>query len=595
MGLDNRKIAIRVFALLFVFAFFVSSFSLVSAQSQDYPSYTVDNTTYDNSIAGGGAGSGGVIEGTIVDNETGGGVGGAGVGGEAHSEIISINVQADANGHFRIELPAGENHTYVLNISAPGYDNRTVTGSVKSSERKNLGQIRINYNPFDVQLAENSGSLTRGWVENRYNLAVVDNYKATRQVVTGYKDELYYGPHSFQIYYPAKLYTSKVPRSASYNATFWDGYLTTYYDTVYGSNNPLRSEVPPNSFQSFNRGSKTSYLVEAYKDSNGKPHYGWTLPGWMSVPGSLESAPAFRGFQGFHETSSWVTLPVFGGSGLFIEYYITAPTYYSYIDIFSVDTKSTPLYGTEEYTVWRTTTYDVRDSALNNWGIRQTTLTATPRNGYTGGVKLALEFDNGIDAALGKSELQFASPASTTLTLTPKPDTHGSPHSATLRAYDSNGRLVIGSPSRPAPTYNLGLTTLPKPAVVNTVIGVTESETKPDEQGQGGFIPGQKWPIGASGSLYDKATGSVIPISSWWTGNVVSTISAKYQSSTTMSGMCAAYQYDHSSWCCHADEVWTMNPMVASATSYCKDTKSTTVSANNVNTVNFSLLKSSGP
>jgi len=158
---------------------------------------------------------------------------------------------------------------------------------------------------------------------------------------------------------------------------------------------------------------------------------------------------------------------------------------------------------------------DVRDSAPDNWASKQTTVTATPRNGYTGGVRLALEFDEGITAELGKRELQFASPASTTLTLTPKPDTHGSPHSATLRAYDSNGRLVVGGARKPALARDLSLTTQPKPATENTAVNVTESETKPSESGETYYIPSSRKEIGAMGGLYDKATGGVISRSRW--------------------------------------------------------------------------------
>jgi len=149
LRLDGTACA-RALAVLFILAFLFTQLPTVSAggYQTDYVQYViVENSTF--------------IEGTIVDNETGSLVGGAGVGGEIHSDVIYVNVQADANGRFRIVLPSGEDHTYVLNITAPGYDNRMITGSIKSGERKNLGQIRINYNPFDIVLAETSGSLSR--------------------------------------------------------------------------------------------------------------------------------------------------------------------------------------------------------------------------------------------------------------------------------------------------------------------------------------------------------------------------------------------------------------------------------------------------
>ena len=60
--------------------------------------------------------------------------------------------------------PIYENHTFIFNISAPGYDNRTVTRSftVKPGKTKNLGQIPINYHPFDLAVSPASGG-SRGW------------------------------------------------------------------------------------------------------------------------------------------------------------------------------------------------------------------------------------------------------------------------------------------------------------------------------------------------------------------------------------------------------------------------------------------------
>ena len=530
-----------------------------------------------------------VLTGEVVDSETRMLIHGAEVFGQVHSEYFEFSVRADEKGRFRVVLPsdleAGE-HAFVLKGSAIGYDNRIVSGEIFKGDTKHV-RIELNYNPFDVQLAENSGSLERGWVENRYYLAVVDNYKATRQVITGYRGEAYYGLWGSQIYYP-KLYASEVPASASYKATFWDGFLTKYYDTIYGSvNNPLRREVGPNPFQDFTRGSSTWYLVNSGGTYNGKPLYIWDS--YIGGRSYIETAKGFRQFQGF-SPGSWGSLPVYEGTWHIPKYYVSAPTSYYYVTTFLADAKITPLYGTEEYTVWRTTTYDVRDSVLDKWASKQTTVTAIPLNGYKGSAKLALEFDDGIEAVLDNSELRLASPASTTLTLTPKPDTSGSLHLVAIRAYDLNGRMVVGGSSKPAPTYSLDLTTLPKPPVENTVVSVTESETKPSEVGQVVYVPSPKKEIGAFGGLYDKATGSTIV---QYGNNVVSTISSNYRGSFTKSGMlhtCSPY-YDHCSWTSYSDEVWVMDPMKASATGYNPQTRSTTVYAGGTTAVNFSLTK----
>ena len=566
-----RRIAAgAVFILFMIFSFASSPLALAGDSQSDYVRYVVEVEAPPMIPPT-------VIEGTIVDNELGTPVGGAGVGGEVHSEIIYVNVQADANGHFRVTLPGGENHTYVLNISAPGYDNRTITGSVKSGESKNLGQIPINYNPFDVKLAENSGLLTRGWVENRYSYAMTDNYKATRQVVTGYKGERGYNFFGSQVFL-GTLYTDKVPASIGYyNVEFWRKYVrdeAAYRWDTYAT-------IAPNSFQEFDYVGSSWYLVPSGNTYDGKPLYSWVN---YNPGNSLESKPGFCGFQGFGSAGWWAYMPVYDRwHPILPEYYVYAPTQTRAIG--DVGYSVSPIYGSEEYTVWRTTTYRINDHALDNWGIQQTTVTATPRNGYTGGVKLELVLDNALEASLGENELQFASPASTTLTLTPKPSTHGSLHSATLKAYDSNGRLVFGG-AKPALTYNLSLTTLSKPPVENTVVGVTESETKPDEQGSGGS-KGTLFAIGANGCVRDASTGQ--PVNAYPT--VTATITSNKQSSFGMSASTAYYSL--SSYTSHPDEVWVMS-ITASADKYQKQTQSATSSANNTVTVNFSLTKIQG-
>jgi hypothetical protein len=520
------------------------------------------------------------------------------VSGEIGSGVRAIDKNTDADGKLIIEnIKVGE-HSYNLAISAPGYENGTFVGTFRIWAGKvTTLKLRLNYDPFDMQLGENSGSLTRGWVENRYYLLVTENRLATRRIVTAYSGEPYYGPQTGQIYYPRDLlnrqfFTSEVPRDASYNSSFWEGYLKTLYGSDTHSN-PFRREVQPNPFQEFTRGSSTYYLsTNGVTSYNGKPLYIWqTSP----QSGYLETARGFKAFQGFY--SSWVTVPVygdgFGESGLFVKYYVAAPTRYYEIDDRPgpyADSVVTPIYGTEQYTIYTNTIYEIIDHALDNWSSKQTTITVTPRNGYTSGVKLSLEFDNEILATLGENELRFASPASTTLTLRPKPDTHGSLHSASLKAYDSNGRLVFGTASRPSPSYLLDATTQAKPPTENRVIERWESETMPDEQGRIYYIPNPWRQIGARGGLYDVSTGQLILWAYQNGGNVVSTISSNYQSSFILHGLATSYDYYHVIFTPHPDEIWTMNPMVASVTYYKPQTRSTTVGYNHINTVDFSLV-----
>jgi hypothetical protein len=535
----------------------------------------------------------GSLEIEVLDNDDNNiKVANARVSGEIGSGVRAIDENTDADGKLIIENLEVGTYSCDLAVSASGYENRTfvVDNFIIEADKVTTLKLRLGYDPFDMQLGENSGSLTRGWVENRYYLLVTENRLVTRQIVTAYRGEPSYGPQGRGIQYPSKLYTSQVPRGASYNSSFWEGFLKNYYDTIYGTaNNPFRREVRPNPFQDFTRGSSTYYLsTDGSSSYNGKPLYTWqTSP----QSGYLETARGFKAFQGFY--SSWATMPVYEGIWYIPKYYVSAPTYYYEIDDRPgsvVDSVVTPIYGTEQYTIYINTRYEIVDHALDNWSSKQTTVTATPRNGYTDSVKLSLEFDNGIEAALGSSELHFSSPATTTLTLRPKPDTHGSPHSASLKAYDSNGRLVIGTSRKPSPRYSLDTTTQAKPPTENRVIEQWESETKPDEQGQSDYIPSPWKQIGARGGLYDASTGQLIMNAIYNGGNVVSTITSKYQQgSFTRSGMDTSTTYNHSSPTPYSDEVWTMKPIKAWTNTHKEQTKSTTVGYNNVNTVDFSL------
>ena len=579
MRLD-RSCARALLSLAFVSLFILASFHLALAGDSS-TSYSTDYVHYvitDNRR--------GSLEIEVLDNDDNSiKVANARVSGEIGSDVRAIDENTDADGKLIIENLEVGVHSYNLAISAPCYENRTfVDNFIIEADKVTMLTLRLKYDPFDMQLGENSGSLTRGWVENRYYLLVTENSLATRQIVTAYRGEPSYGPQSRGIQYPSKLYTSQVPRGASYNSSFWEGFLKNYYDTIYGTaNNPFRREVRPNPFQYFTRGSSTYYLsTDGSSSYNGKPLYTWqTSP----QSGYLETARGFKAFQGFY--SSWVTMPVY--DGLFIKYYVSAPTYYYEIDDRPgsvVDSVVTPIYGTEQYTIYTTTLYEIIDHALDNWGSEQTTVTATSRNGYTGGVKLSLEFDSGIAATLGENELKFASSATTTLTMTPYYSTTGSPHLVTVRACDT----VRSTPFVRTLTYDFSLSALSKPATENRVIEWWESETKPDEQGQSDYIPSSWKQIGARGGLYDASTSQLILYASYNGGNVVSTIATNKGSPFTRSGMNASYDYYHVSPTPYPDEVWTMKPMVASVTYYKPQTRSTTVGYDHINTVDFSLV-----
>jgi len=108
-----------------------------------------------------------------------------------------------------------------------------------------------------------------------------------------------------------------------------------------------------------------------------------------------------------------------------------------------------------------TTIYSITDYSWAEWGSRQTTVTAMPKNGYTGDVRLVVDA-NSVRATLGSTRLSFSSSARAMLTMRPHWGTSGSSHPVTIRAYDANDRLVETN------IYKLDLSTAPKPSRISS-------------------------------------------------------------------------------------------------------------------------------
>jgi len=75
-----------------------------------------------------------------------------------------------------------------------------------------------------------------------------------------------------------------------------------------------------------------------------------------------------------------------------------------------------------------------------SWPAKDITLTLTPKNGYTGGAVLTVE--SKLDYTLSSSSLSFHSPASATLTVSPKASASDGSYEIKVFALDSSGRRV---------------------------------------------------------------------------------------------------------------------------------------------------------
>ena len=549
----GRRIWTSLLPLSLVFTLLFASSPLASAgdMQRDYVKYVlqVERPT--------------VIEGVVVDNN-GKGIENASIIGWAHSNIILINVRTDNNGYFRIVLPGGENHEYSLNINENhsgyntdhpyrGFDNCTIENTIKSGEHHRL-RISLNYNPFDVELEETSGSLTRGWTPYSYSYTEetkeFTGYTYEQLVgydarVPKYRTETYISGHreeSYQEWVPGywETYQSweKVGTRQETYQEWTPGYYMTYYRQipVYRTERYLvryatgtyytyewRSFYYHGYYYRYQVRVPHHYQYPVYETRQVLDHYE-TISYRQWIPGHFETRTRTvdvydwvtrkRWISGHYETRTrqvpvYSTRTVQDGyqtirvSSYTKEWRITVEEWdwwrvmYDGTRTFTVTTEAEAAgywigktyswgwAGSGEvisketvYTlsngqtvtiqpsaVWEaktspteparsdsirnvranyritTTRYTVTDYSPQPWGSRQTTITATPKNGYQGDVQLVVEADS-IQATLGSTRLTFSSLAQTTLTMRPHSSTSGSPHLVTIKAYDSNGRLV---------------------------------------------------------------------------------------------------------------------------------------------------------
>lgn len=526
--------------LVFMLLFASSPLTSAGEMQRDYVKYViqVERST--------------VIKGFVVDS-SGEGIENASITGWAHSVYISIDVKTDENGYFRIVLPAGENHGYFLNVnenhsgyngSHPhrGFNKRIVEDTIKSGEHHSL-QIPLDYNPFDVELGETSGSLTRGWKSYSYSYeeenrdltgytyeqfagydASVPNYRTERYVKDYepvYRTETYqesylshyepvYRTESYVHHYATGVYytTERVTHTGVYYTYEWrtgyqyghfymyqvrvPHYYTYYtyvsvphyyqypvyayhevldhYEPVYAYRTVTRQVLdhydPVYAYRTVQDGYKTTrvssyttkwritveewdlwgatyngtHTITVYTEAEAAEYWVGKTYNW-GVAGSGEVVLK----ETFYNLSNGQTVASLPSAVWETKASLTQPAKSDSIRNLQVNYKIT------------TTRYSVTDYSLAEWGSRQTAVTATPKNGYTGDVRLVVEA-NSVQATLGSTRLSFSSLARTTLSMKPYSSTGGSLHPVTIRAYDSSERLVETK------GYNLNLSTKSKPS-----------------------------------------------------------------------------------------------------------------------------------
>ncbi|MDH5685552.1 MAG: hypothetical protein OEY73_03360, partial [Hadesarchaea archaeon] len=514
-----------------------------------------------------------VIEGFVVDS-SGEGIENASITGWAHSVYISIDVKTDENGYFRIVLPSEENHEYFLSInenhsgyngSHPhrGFNKRTVEDTIKSGEHHSL-RIPLDYNPFDVELEETSGSLTRGWTPYSYSYeeenrdltgytyeqfagydASVPNYRAERYVEgyePVYRTETYqesylshyepvYRTESYIHHYATGVYytTERVTHTGVYYTYEWRaGYsyghfymyqvrvphYYTYYTyesvphyyqyPVYAYQEVLDHYEPVYAYRTVTRQVLDHYdpvyayrtVQDGYKTTR-VPSY--TTKWRITVEEWDYWGAAYNGTRTFMvdteaEAAEWWVGKTYSWGWAGSGEVVLKETFYNLSNGQIVTSQPSSVWETKaaltqparsdsirnlqvNYKI-TTTRYSVTDYSLAEWGSRQTTVTATPKNGYTGDVRLAVEA-NSVQATLDSTRLSFSSSARTTLAMRPHWGTSGSQHPVTIHAHDANDRLVETK------LYKLDLSATSKPSRISssytwTSNSVVEIPSTPD-------------------------------------------------------------------------------------------------------------------
>ncbi|MEM3452262.1 MAG: carboxypeptidase regulatory-like domain-containing protein, partial [Candidatus Hadarchaeum sp.] len=353
-----------------------------------------------------------VIWGEVVDADTGRPVVGAIVAAEMDTGS-KYQARTDANGQFMIMVAEDGDHNYTLNIAATGYDPKAVSGSVKFGENKHL-TIELKYNPFDLQLSESYGSLTRGYMAYSYAGRRSVPFLAQRTVpVLDEKGNPVYD----------------VIEERTVTGYTWEERITVYRTETYTV--------------------RVSYPVPMYRTETYVSGWTWAKFGWLYLPVPVYSTrQVFVGYSVRYTTQTltrrvpyetWVvrsssTKPDFLNDPAKLR----EGNIRNVKEIYAVTLRQVPRTRVETYTAYRIYNYGGTYYTFLPWGSKQTTVIVTPRNGYTGSVLLITE-SSGLEALLGTTELGFSSVATTTLTLTPR---YAATHVLNLMALDSGGRLV---------------------------------------------------------------------------------------------------------------------------------------------------------
>jgi hypothetical protein len=329
----------------------------------------------------------------------------------------------------------------------------------------------MRYDPFDLELSENSGEVSRPYSSQIYSGTTSEPFTASRQVFDHYEPK----------------------QEKKLKGYTWEEKVTKESKTK--------------------EGTVVGYKY-AYTEYHRDWHWGWR-PGWGSWYYYGSGTKTFSEDRGssFTEGGSWYQnwKRVYTLQAYICEVWekrsdsappLPSDRIRNLQEIYEIVTKQEPRYRTETYTAYHVYSIGYVTYSPQPWPVRQVKLTIRPKNGYEGRVALETsspgvglrivsgnisgyqweENENGIRRIRTGSSLpegvratrllfSFHSPAEATLYLTPESE---GTFEVKLRAYDENGRSVENL------VYTLRASD-PKPVPTSWRNWIRD-DTKPDEQ-----------------------------------------------------------------------------------------------------------------
>jgi len=319
-----------------------------------------------------------------------------------------------------------------------------------------------NYNPPILKMEENSGLSTRIWSENKYTYKQVENFRDTRKVVDHYEEKPKYGvwaadSHISRLQVKSDLSELDEETLNHLEHTKDEDWWLNYFESVaYGR--AKNFPVTPNKKQRFEYG--------------------------------------FQKFQGF---INWRKTRINEKFGTY--YYIPIPGTYRYLR--EIGKYQVPIYKEEEYTRWRTKTFENTDYEARGWKKSEVEVTLskyTPSSYIKNNIRLKSKAKReGLEVGLENNILTSRS-SIVKLDIQPAQKMRRGNYPIFLEAYNSENKKIDTA------KYMLTLKKGTVPENKHKKVNEKVSDKKPNEEGEAKDGDQKNW-VGVGGSVYSSETG----------------------------------------------------------------------------------------